>query len=223
MDFLLLKSIRKIPDLESRLSWISSTFLGRPYIADSLIGSASAAEVFTYTFDGFDCVTYVETVLALAGARSGDAFVERLKAIRYKGGQTVWRQRNHYMTTWILNNIRAGFVRSIELNAPARWQQRVLSVVPGLPPRKRRFACIPKQFVRRTAGRIQSGDLIFFASTRPHLDVFHCGLIVRDRHQLLLRHASRSQGRVVEQELSTFLRANRMSGVMLVRPLERGR
>src|SRR5215813_8477489 len=105
MDFLLLKSIRKIPDLESRLSWISSGFVGRPYIGDSLIGSATAAEVFTYTLDGFDCVTYVETVLALAGARSGAAFAGRLKAIRYKDGQTRWRQRNHYMTDWIFNNI----------------------------------------------------------------------------------------------------------------------
>jgi hypothetical protein len=33
-----------------------------------------------------------------------------------------------------------------------------------------------------------------------------------------MRHASRSQGSVVEQELSEFLKANRMAGVIVVRP-----
>jgi len=33
-----------------------------------------------------------------------------------------------------------------------------------------------------------------------------------------MRHASRSQGMVVEQELSEFLKANRMAGVIVVRP-----
>ena len=35
-----------------------------------------------------------------------------------------------------------------------------------------------------------------------------------------MRHASRSQGGVVEQELSSFLKANRMAGVILARPVE---
>jgi Protein of unknown function (DUF1460) len=60
--------------------------------------------------------------------------------------------------------------------------------------------------------------LIFFASTRKHLDVFHAGIIVRDRDKVLMRHASRSQGGVVEQELNGFLKANRMTGVIVVRP-----
>jgi hypothetical protein len=33
-----------------------------------------------------------------------------------------------------------------------------------------------------------------------------------------MRHASQSQRSVVEQELSDFLKANRMSGVIVVRP-----
>jgi cell wall-associated NlpC family hydrolase len=64
---------------------------------------------------------------------------------------------------------------------------------------------------------MQSGDLIFFASTRKHLDVFHAGIIVRDGERLMMRHASRSRGEVVEQELAEFLGANRMTGVIVVR------
>jgi hypothetical protein len=65
---------------------------------------------------------------------------------------------------------------------------------------------------------LRSGDLIFFASTRKNLDMFHAGIIVRDGEKILMRHASRSQGGVVEQELSEFLKANRMAGVIVVRP-----
>ena len=38
------------------------------------------------------------------------------------------------------------------------------------------------------------------------------------RNKVLMRHASRSQGGVVEQELTEFLKANRMAGVIVVRP-----
>jgi hypothetical protein len=72
--------------------------------------------------------------------------------------------------------------------------------------------------VPQGAERLRNGDVISFVSTHKHLDVFHAGIIVRDGKRILLRHASRSQGGVVEQELSEFLKANRMAGVIVVRP-----
>ena len=71
-----------------------------------------------------------------------------------------------------------------------------------------------KAAVPRLVAHFQSGDLIFFASTRKNLDVFHAGIIVRDGKRVLMRHASRSEGLVVEQELGEFLKANRTSGVI---------
>ena len=62
---------------------------------------------------------------------------------------------------------------------------------------------------------LQTGDLIFFVSTRKNLDTFHAGIIVRDGKKVSMRHASRSQASVVEQELSEFLKANRMAGVIV--------
>jgi hypothetical protein len=67
---------------------------------------------------------------------------------------------------------------------------------------------------------METGDLIFFASTRKHLDVFHCGILVRDARRILVRHASRSRGGVVEQDLNDFLKGNRMSGIITARPKE---
>ena len=70
---------------------------------------------------------------------------------------------------------------------------------------------------------LQTGDLIFFASIRKNLDIFHCGIIVRDGKRILMRHASRSSGGVVEQNFDEFLKANRMAGVIVVRPVEEER
>jgi cell wall-associated NlpC family hydrolase len=203
----------------SRIEILSRHFLGQPYKPNPLIGSADAPEVFTASLDGFDCVTLIETVLALALAGDVDDFTEWLRKIRYEQGRIHWERRNHYMTGWIRNNVREGIIRPVSLpSVPILSRERVLNVVPGLAAQRTCVKCIPKRAVPRLEPNLQSGDLIFFVSTRKNLDVFHAGFIVRDGEKALMRHASRSQGFVVEQELSEFLKANRMAGVIVVRP-----
>jgi cell wall-associated NlpC family hydrolase len=216
--------MKRAQPVAERVDSISRQFLGRPYVTNPLIGSADTPETFIAGIDGirggFDCVTYVETVIARSYARSAKDYAPILRRIRYESGLVDWKRRNHYMTNWIRNNARAGLVMPLNFGTAAITKQRRLDMVPGLPPQKQRFSCVPKRMLGRVSDRIQSGDLIFFASTRPHLDVYHCGIVIRDRDRLLMRHASRSQGGVVEQELSQFLKSNRMAGVILVRPVE---
>ena len=216
--------MKRAQPLALRVESISRQFLGRPYVTNPLIGSVDIPEVFTAGMDGirggFDCVTYVETVVARSYSRNLKDYAAILRRIRYKSGRVDWKLRNHYMTNWIRNNARAGLIRNVDFGAFSIPKQRLLNMVPGLPPQKQRFSCLPKRRLGKFADSIQSGDLIFFASTRPHLDAFHCGIVIRDGKRLLLRHASRSQGGVAEQELSNFLKANRMAGVILARPVE---
>ena len=203
----------------SRIDFFSRRFLGQPYKPNPLIGSADTAEVFTASFDGFDCVTYLETVVALARSSNVHNFTEWLRKIRYERGRIEWKRRNHYMTQWIRNNVREGIVKPVSIPAVTTLiRERILNVVPGLAPQPARVKCIPKPAVPRLERYLRSGDLIFFASTRKNLDMFHAGIIVRDGNKISMRHASRSQGGVVEQELSEFLKANRMAGVVIVRP-----
>ena len=123
------------------------------------------------------------------------------------------------MTCWIRNNVREGIVKPVSMPAvPILSRERVLNVVPGLDPQRTRVKCVPKRAAPRLEAYLQSGDLIFFVSTRKNLDVFHAGIIVRDGEKILMRHASRSHGSVVEQKLSEFLKANRMTGVIIMRP-----
>jgi len=209
------KDLRTVSDRVTRLSGL---LLGRPYVAGALVGSAETPEVFTVSLDAFDCVTYLETVLALALASDARGFAEELRRIRYEEGQVEWTRRNHYMTGWIRANT-PGFVRPLAAGPRASRKERLLDAVPGMPPKRAVFVCLPKARIRDLEPRLRSGDLIFFASTRKDLDVFHCGILVEDRPRWLLRHAARSKGAVVEQDLREFLKANRMAGVLVARPL----
>jgi len=215
----LLSETKRVDSASRRIDFLSRQFLGHPYKPNPLIGSADTAEVFTASFDGFDCVTYIETVVALARASNVDDFTEWLRKIRYERGRIEWQRRNHYMTQWIRNNVRDAIIKPVSMPAvPTLSRERVLNVVPGLAPQRTRVKSVPKSAVPRLERHLQSGDLIFFASTRKNLDMFHAGIIVRDGKTVSMRHASRSQGGVVEQELSEFLKANRMAGVVVVRP-----
>jgi len=202
-----------------RVEAFAGRFLGYPYQPNPLIGSADTAEAFTASFDGFDCVTYIETVLALARASSVNEFIESLRKIRYERGSIQWARRNHFMTDWLRNNEREGVVRPVSMRAlPIVKRERVLNGVAGLAARRTRVRCVPKPAMPLVVPYLQTGDLICFASTRKNLDVFHAGIIVLDGKRILMRHASRSAGLVVEQELSEFLKSNRMAGVIVARP-----
>ena len=214
----LLSRARARSSVAARMELLSGLLLGRPYEANGLVGSARTPEVLTASLEAFDCVTYVETVLALARASRPAGFVEELRRIRYRGGRVEWAHRNHYMTGWIRANSRIGAVRVLPALARTTKKDRVLDAVPGLPPVRTRFSCVPKARVKGLASRLRSGDLVFFASTRPHLDVFHCGILVEGGGVWRLRHAARSRGGVVEQDLLEFLKGTRTSGVIVVRP-----
>jgi hypothetical protein len=123
------------------------------------------------------------------------------------------------MTQWIRNNVGEGLLKPVSMPAvPTHSRERILSFVAGLAAQRTHVKCVPKSAVPRAVAHLQSGDVICFVSTRKNLDVFHSGIIVRDGKKILMRHASRSRGFVVEQELSEFLKANRMAGVIVVRP-----
>ena len=213
-----LGQVRSIREVGPRVAAISAKFLNLPYLEHPLIGSLETAEVFTASLAGFDCVTYVESVLALARAATPREFVDNLRRIRYADGVVDWRKCNHYMTSWIRHNRRAGIVRDRTGGPGLVEQHRRLSAVEDLPARTVRVRSVRKRDFLRRAGEVRSGDLAFFASTRGNLDVFHCGILARGNDGIIMRHAARSRGCVVEQDLGEFLDANRMAGVILVRP-----
>ena len=206
--------------LADRIDRVSARLLGRPYLANPLGGGPGRPEALRASLAGFDCVTYVETVLAVALSRDADEFLHTLRRIRYRGGRPSWSTRNHYMTGWARANAALGIVRDLARKPETVVRHRTLSVVPGIPARKVRVRCVPKSRLPRIAASLATGDLVLFASTRQRLDVFHVGLLVRRGRELRLRHAARSAGKVIEQPLAEFAAALRMAGLILLRPVD---
>ena len=90
----------------SRSASISSprALRGTRYRGYTLIGGPRRPEKFVVRDDGFDCVTFCETVLAAASA-ADPTNSSALRAIRYHNGVVAWRERNHYFFEWGQHNI----------------------------------------------------------------------------------------------------------------------
>ena len=215
----LLDRFRDVQEPGTRLERISAHLLGSPYLSNPLGGGPRARESLVIRFDGFDCVTYVETVLALKDVRAAVEFSDALRQMRYANGAVAWHSRNHYMLDWIRNNQRRGIVKNITIGPRTTTRTRRLSLIKELRAKTLTFRVFPKQAQARIRRLAESGDIMLFASTRRDLDVFHMGFIIKRGDQLWLRHASRTAGRVIDQPLADFLQAHRMSGIILLRPL----
>jgi hypothetical protein len=215
----LIKRASGINDPSARIDLFSSAFIGQPY-SDCLLGGGPALdEVFSATLHAFDCVTYIETVLALSLSNSLDRFAYELKHMRYDGGQVDWLHRNHYMVDWARKNKERGRIAYISDAQLLSKKRRTLNVVEGIAAREVTFDYFPKRTFRRASGLVRTGDIILFVSTRKNLDVFHTGFLVVAEGEPLLRHATRSAGSVIEQKATDFLKQHRMPGFILLRPI----
>jgi hypothetical protein len=215
----LLQRLNKTDSMDARVDQASKLFLNRPYVENPLGGGPRRKEVLRVSLDAFDCVTYMEAVLALAASRNANEFLQELRRLRYRSGNVLWFDRNHYMVDWLASNKTRGSIKDLTRGRDTVAKTRTLDVVHGLPPRRVTFRCFPKRRFARIKHRMQTGDLIMFVSTNKRLDVFHTGVLIQRDDRVLLRHATRSAGKVVEQSLRDFLMNHRMSGFILARPL----
>jgi hypothetical protein len=203
-----------------RMGFISRALVGSPYIGHTLIGGPAEPERFVLREDGFDCVTFCETVLAAARARAPEDFTNELRRIRYRDGEVDWSARNHYFAEWGLNNIASGMLRPVLLPGAA-LRHKTVDYMPALGVRRLAFAAVPSASLIAHGDHLLTGDIVGFLSRRSGLDCFHTGLIVTANDGVLsLRHASKSRGHVLEQPLAEFLTENGVRRVAIWRPQE---
>lgn len=172
-----------------------------------------------YRFDGFDCTTFVETVLALTLSRTPEEFKTKINLIRYKEGRVAYEARNHFPSTdWIPNNTRAGVVKDITseiANADTRvsvtWIEKdewarmkgedFHKMSLGFKKEWGRIPYLGKEEILAQPSlleRIPSGAI--FHVVRPNwdlkkaigtqLDVSHQGFLLREEGVLYMYHAS---------------------------------
>lgn len=216
----LLKETKSLATVGERMKFISAYFLGAPYIVNPLIGSDTEPELFTATYEGFDCVTYLETCLALAWAKKADEVTALLREIRYRKGNVKWEDRLHYTTDWSRYQVKRGVFTDITRGEDTLSRTKEINFLKCFKPRQITYHYFPKRKLGKVSKRLQDGDLIYFASTRKGLDTFHVGLLFWVDGKLMLRHSAKSKGGVVEQELAEFVKVNTMPGFIVTRPKE---
>ena len=121
----LIEESRAHGGISQRIDFISAQLRGTRYLGNTLIGSPKKPEVFVTRDDGFDCVTYCETVLAAARVRAIGQFETALREIRYHNGVVAWRERNHYFFEWGRHNIENGVCRPIVLDGSVEIDKTV--------------------------------------------------------------------------------------------------
>jgi hypothetical protein len=220
----LIEQSRAVPEAEAsvseRMDFVSRLLLGTRYQADTLIGGPEQPERLVVRNDAFDCVTFCEFVLAVAQARNYQEFETMLRAIRYANGAVQWRERNHYFAEWCRSAVSKGICARIDAGGSIAIARTVNWG--NLGRREVTIEAVAPAIVLAHGERLANGDIIGFVSRRRNLDFFHTGLvIVGDGGALILRHASETRRRVVDGSLASFVAANNVQYVTLLRPVER--
>jgi len=216
----LIEEAKALPKVSQRIDFISGKLLGVRYLANTLVGGPKHPERFVIRDDAFDCVTFCEMVLAAARARGVEEFETQLRRIRYEHGNVQYDQRNHYFADWCQRNIANGICQPVAIE-PSVVIDKIVTWHREFGKRRVSIVAISKETLLGNAKLLAPGDIIGFTSRRAGLDYYHTGLVAfGTTGELLLRNASQSRGRVVDDKMATFVSANSVKFVTLLRPAE---
>ena len=159
--------------------------------------------------DAFDCVTFCEVVLAAAIARDSRRVRDSLRRIRYEHGNVQYDQRNHYFADWCQRNIENGICQpvAIEPSVDDRQDRHLAPRVrqaPGVD-RGDRQGDVAGQRQAAGAGRHHR---LHVAARRTSISITPVSIAFGKDGELLLRNASQSRGRVMDEQDDGFVTAN---------------
>lgn len=214
-------------------------------------GSPARTEPLTLSLTKFDCVSLVEACLAAArvaateGAPSWERFGREMERMRYRGGERGgYTSRLHYFSEWISDAEKRGLIRDLgaELGGvqdrrPLRFMsehpesypalsdagvlREIAAMERGLDGRPRHV--IPTSRIPAVDSRIETGDVLAFATSIEGLDVSHAAFAYRDTNGVLrVLHAPLSGGvvEVTRATLAEYVAAiRRATGILVARPL----
>ncbi len=223
---------------------IGKKFLGKPYLAGTLEGPS---EKLICRLDGFDCYTYVETLLALTLLSdienpSHQDFLETMQRLRYRDGIVDgYASRIHYFFEWTKHAEELGLVKDLttELGTVKPVTLNFMSTHRQYYPAFKTNNAVLKEiqemeeniggyeFFEIKAGDlpkveklIKNGDIIAFTSNLKGLDVNHEGLAYWKDGKLHFMHASSELKKVVisDETVQEYIkRIPKHAGLMVVR------
>ncbi len=185
------------------VQWVGEQLQGRPYVAGLL--DASPEETLVVDLTRFDCVLYIENVLAIArqialGERGVAGYADHVSTLRYRDGERDgYCSRLHYFTDWIRDNQRRGLLRDVTADLGGEASDKridFMSTHRASYPRLASddvYACIvgteralaaggamtylPQERIAGAYARMQPGDLVATATSIGGLDVTHTGFV----------------------------------------------
>ncbi|MET0996592.1 MAG: DUF1460 domain-containing protein [Mycobacterium sp.] len=213
--------------LSERSEIVSRQFLGVPYGANTLIGSANESEQLVVELQKVR-FTYVDYVEALKRAGDREEFVDSLIEVRYKDGVVGFQNRKHFFTDWsvsapaIATDVTTSLsANSIQLTKNLNKKGSGGAYWPGLPVVPRTMSYIPSQQIDSSVlGRLRTGDYIGAYAEDGGLDVTHIGIFIDTPDGPVFRNASslRANNKVVDSPLLDYLQT--VPGVVVLRPVQ---
>jgi hypothetical protein len=207
---------------------LSRQFVGTPYGADTLVGSATVPEQLVVELQKVDCFTYADYVEALKRAGDRDHFIASLINVRYKDGVVAFQNRKHFFTDWAASSPTVATDITASLTANAVQSNKNLNrkdsgdlYLSGLPVVPRTVAYIPsRQVDGDVVGRLHTGDYIGAYAQDGGLDVTHVGIFIDSPSGPVLRNASSlsANGKVVDSPLADYLKT--VPGLEVLRPVQ---
>jgi hypothetical protein len=226
---------------------VGKTFLGAPYEPHTL--EQPGDERLVVNLRTFDCVTFVESVLALArciksNTPTFDAFATELLRIRYRGGVLDgYASRLHYFSEWMedaeAKDIAARSTARLDgksFEKTINWMTTHHNSYPRLSDAavhaametierrlsKRDLRYIPGNHVGNAD--IRNGDIVGIMTNLSGLDISHTGIAVRTAAgEVRYMHAPNVKGSVniTPIPLGTYVAKNKSAiGIMISRPIE---
>jgi len=211
---------------------ISKEFLGAEYKAGLL--DRSTQETLVISLKQFDCLLFVETVLAIADnitlqKDNYQDFKNEVEDRRYwQGKMNGYCSRLHYFSDWIEDNQRRGNIVNVTQKLGGIDTVKKLNFMTthrdsysSLSKSDRNFKCIsrvedslsttfnyiPTQKIRRTYSQLKPGDIIGVATKIEGLDFTHTGFAYRQPNgNVGLIHASPAGKVVIAQDLQNYIK-----------------
>lgn len=223
----------KAKDYKDKIELLQATaefFLDRPYVSATL--DQNKNEALVVNLREFDCVTFIESVIALSNTvESGDFtfhnFVSHLKLIRYRDGEIVdYSSRLHYTSDWVFVHQESGILTPIEWKSENvlttktinfmsthRHAYRALKDDDEMLGKIKQiesdinarggFVFLPKSKIANNADKIPHMAVIAFTTKIEGLDTTHTGFTyIKDNGELGFIHASSLKKKVVVDEKS---------------------
>ncbi len=214
---------------------IGQYFIGAPYLANRL--SKSNPEKVYFSFTDFDCVTYVENVLALYHSKGNHIqFSENLIKIRYNDSIS-YENRNHYLISGLEKLVKLNILTPINnafnsksvfknidylskyVNSKHIDRSKLIKTEKSISSRPIYYFDYMNDSDTKTL--IQDGDIIAFLSSRNDLDFKHVGFVFVKNNKKYILHASQEIKVVCISDMTIdqyLLKNKKIKGFQIYRP-----